>query len=102
MTDKMSIGSSSLEQVDNAVHDAGLLVLRDALGDPHEVANLLLAKPHVGVEDAVVELLLKCVRQPANLLLVQYLAPPRNPSACVCVAHWGLPKSASLQPAWVS
>ena len=69
-------GTSSLEQEHDAVHNARLLVLRDALGDPHKVADLLLPQTHVRIENPVVELLLKSVRQPAYLLLIEDLAAP--------------------------
>ena len=46
------------EDVDVLVH-AAALVLRDALGDPHDVADLLLLDLHVRVVHAVVELLLE-------------------------------------------
>ena len=68
------------EQVHDAVGDARLLVLRDALADPHDVADLLLAQAHVGIEHAVVELLLERVRQAAHLLLVQHLADTPMPT----------------------
>mmetsp|Transcript_27512 Transcript_27512/g.70028 ORF Transcript_27512/g.70028 Transcript_27512/m.70028 type:complete len:318 (-) Transcript_27512:443-1396(-) len=61
------------EGVHDAVGDARLLVLRHALGDPHDVADLLLAQLHVRVEHAVVELLLVREHAPPHLLLVQQL-----------------------------
>ena len=64
---------AGLEQGDDAVVDATLLSLGDALGDPHDVPDLLLAELHVGVEHAVVELLLVGLHAPAGLLLVQDL-----------------------------
>mmetsp|Transcript_73128 Transcript_73128/g.200807 ORF Transcript_73128/g.200807 Transcript_73128/m.200807 type:complete len:461 (+) Transcript_73128:408-1790(+) len=52
------------EDIDVLVH-AAALVLRDALGDPHNVTDLLLLELHERVVHAVVELLLK--RQPVEV-----------------------------------
>ena len=41
----------------DVLRDAPLLVLRNALGDPHNVPNLLLLELHVGVEDAILRAL---------------------------------------------
>jgi len=51
-------GGRGLEDGDVLV-DLGLHVLADALGDPHNVANLLLLQLDQRVEDAVVEVLLE-------------------------------------------
>ena len=48
---------------DQAVVHSVLLLLADALGHPHEVADLLLAQAEVAVEDAIVELLLEAQHQ---------------------------------------
>ena len=49
---------ASLEDV-NVLPHARALVLRDALGDPHDVPNLLLLDLHIGIVHAIVELLLE-------------------------------------------
>ena len=51
-------GRISSEDVDVLAH-AAALILRDALGDPHNVPDLLLLELHKRVVHAVVELLLK-------------------------------------------
>lgn len=56
----------------------------------HMHPHLLLAQPHVRVEDSIVELLLKGEDTPADLLFVQQL-----------VKHLGLPKP-KLQGKWQS
>ena len=51
----------------NIVVDLGLVLLRDALCDPDDVAALLLLQLQVGVEGSVVELLQERVDVEANL-----------------------------------
>ena len=49
------------------------MVLGNALSHPQKVADLLLPQLHVGVEAAVVKLLLKRVHSKPHLFLVQHL-----------------------------
>lgn len=45
----------------NVIVDLGAMLLRNALGDPDNVAAFLFLELQIGVEDAEVELLHKCV-----------------------------------------
>lgn len=56
-----SKGLRSNLQNRNIVVDLGAVLLRDALGDPDDVAAFLLLQLQVGVEDTEVELLHECV-----------------------------------------
>ena len=73
------------KDIDNAVVDPVLLVLRHALRDPHDVADFLLAQPHVGEEHAVVELLLVGRCAALDLLFIQDLVE----HLALAVAHLG-------------
>lgn len=70
---------SSLPDGD-VLRDAGLLILRDALGDPHDVPDLLLLELHVRIEHPVLELHITIVNTSAMpLLLIVKCTPTTEP-----------------------
>eukprot|EP00965_Chrysotila_dentata_P118247 3908893-Pleurochrysis_carterae.AAC.2 len=67
------MGDSALEDVDDVSVNLALLVLRDAVRNPDDIADLLLLELDVGVVHAVVELLLEGERVELHLQLVELL-----------------------------
>lgn len=71
----------NLEDIDEALVDLALLALADALGDPDDVADLLLLELEVRVEDAVPHLRLEGELVELHLLLEERVLerPVRRP-----------------------